>query len=71
MLVNIDHSLTTSQEYRAALANQPAHEQPPTHRENRSTHAPQDPLEPKMQGSLLLQSLLRLPEPHNQFVIDR
>lgn len=71
MLINTDHYLTAGQEYRAALTNQPAPEQPPTHHGNRSTHAPQDPLEPKIQGSVLLQSILRLPEPHNQFVIDR
>ncbi|KAF9448476.1 hypothetical protein P691DRAFT_800795 [Macrolepiota fuliginosa MF-IS2] len=29
-----------------------------------------DPLEPQIQGSLLLQSLLQLPEPHYQVVID-
>jgi nucleolar protein 9 len=30
-----------------------------------------NPMEPKVQGAILLQSLLRLPEPHNQIVITR
>ena len=30
-----------------------------------------DPMEAKTQGVILLQSLLRLAEPHNQIVIDR
>lgn len=30
-----------------------------------------DPLEPKTQGAILLQSMLRLGSPHNEIVIDR
>ncbi|KAI0921972.1 hypothetical protein AcW1_004190 [Taiwanofungus camphoratus] len=30
-----------------------------------------DPLEPKTQGALLLQAMLRLPVPHNELVLDR
>lgn len=30
-----------------------------------------DPLEPKIQGSLILQAMLTLPEPQNEVVLDR
>lgn len=30
-----------------------------------------DPLEPNMQGALLLQAILRLPSPHNEIVVSR
>ncbi|KAF8164318.1 armadillo-type protein [Pholiota molesta] len=61
-------------EYRAAVASQsskPA-DDPSSHHGNRHGHAPapQDPLEPKTQGSILLQSLLRLPEALNAFITD-
>lgn len=36
-----------------------------------SKEALADPVEPTIQGAVLLQSMLRLPEPHNQLVIRR
>ncbi|KAF8960207.1 hypothetical protein BDZ97DRAFT_1834525 [Flammula alnicola] len=59
-------------EYSAAVANHPTHKQPPSQQHNSHRQGPpiQDPLEPKTQGSVLLQSLLRLPQPLNQFFTD-
>lgn len=38
---------------------------------NKKNKHDDDPLAPKIQGAILLQSLLRLSSPHNQPVIDR
>ncbi|KAF8966518.1 armadillo-type protein [Flammula alnicola] len=54
---NYDQLLYT--EYSAAVANHPTHKQPPSQQHN--SHR---------QGSVLLQSLLRLPQPLNQFFTD-
>ncbi|GLB33404.1 putative ARM repeat-containing protein [Lyophyllum shimeji] len=58
------------QEYKAALtaeiASTPQHT--PFRRKGRQ-EASKTVLEPKIQGSVLLQSLLRLPDPHNQIVV--
>lgn len=65
-------SSTSVKDYRAAVANKAKHkEERPnaSHNKSQGTQAP-SPLEPKIQGSVLLQSLLKLPEPHNQFVTD-
>ena len=65
------------QEYREALANTEAKaSQANEERDNRPNKKrpprdAQDPLEPKIAGALLLQSLLKLPSPHNQIVLDR
>ncbi|KAF8075978.1 armadillo-type protein [Lyophyllum atratum] len=58
------------QEYKAALAAQPAStpQHIPSKRHGRQG-APSDMMEPKVQGSILLQSLLRLSDPHNQIVV--
>ncbi|KAF5320668.1 hypothetical protein D9619_001195 [Psilocybe cf. subviscida] len=57
-------------DYRAVVANKPDLAQPDaSHNRGHGAQAP-SPLEPKIQGSILLQSLLKLPEPHNQFVTD-
>lgn len=42
-----------------------------THGKRHDGSTTEDPLEPKVQGAVLLQSLLRLNEPNNQLVIDR
>ncbi|KAF8875333.1 armadillo-type protein [Gymnopilus junonius] len=41
-----------------------------SHHNGQQSRSSQGPLEPKIQGSLLIQSLLRLPSPHNQFALD-
>uniref|UniRef100_A0A8H7Y237 Nucleolar protein 9 n=1 Tax=Psilocybe cubensis TaxID=181762 RepID=A0A8H7Y237_PSICU len=41
-----------------------------SHQHHHKSRTVQDPLEPKIQGSVLMQSILRLPEGHNQFAID-
>ncbi|KAF9474932.1 hypothetical protein BDN70DRAFT_884318 [Pholiota conissans] len=68
-------ALLPIREYRAAISSQTStstDHQPPSHHGGRHAHAPaaQDPLEPKTQGSILLQSLLRLPESLNTFIND-
>ncbi|THH33801.1 hypothetical protein EUX98_g467 [Antrodiella citrinella] len=47
--------------------NQDSDQAPHGHRSQKKLD---DPLEPKTQGALLLQSLLSLPAPHNQVVVD-
>ncbi|KAA1466051.1 ARM repeat-containing protein [Dentipellis sp. KUC8613] len=69
--------LKTLQEYNdavAAAAKKAATAQPeepaePSKRRYRKD-TDEDPLEPKVAGALLLQSLLRLPDPHNQLVLS-
>lgn len=63
---------TFVKDYRAAVANKAKQEQEQpdaSHNQGRGAQA-HSPLEPKIQGSVLLQSLLKLPEPHNLFVTD-
>jgi hypothetical protein len=43
----------------------------PTHKKTIQHERMNNILEPRVQGAILLQSLLRLPEPHNQLVIAR
>ncbi|KAF9563347.1 ARM repeat-containing protein [Agrocybe pediades] len=57
-------------EYQAAIANGKTEKAAPQHHGSRHQPSVPGPLEPKIQGSTLLQALLRLPEPTNQFVID-
>lgn len=38
---------------------------------NQRKDSVEDPMTPKTQGALLLQSMLQLPAPHNQVVLDR
>jgi len=52
--------LQTLQDYKAAGATS----------KGEGRRAPNDPHEPKVQGAVLLQSLLRLPEPHYQLVTE-
>ncbi|GBE79200.1 Nucleolar protein [Sparassis crispa] len=63
----------TLEDYKAALTargEQPADaEKRPSGRRGRS-NVEEDPLEPKTQGAVLLQAMLRLPAPHNELVID-
>ncbi|KDR74394.1 hypothetical protein GALMADRAFT_250311 [Galerina marginata CBS 339.88] len=62
-------TLLSLSDYRTTLANRTPRDD--TSRQgSRQSRPSQDPLEAKIQGSILLQSLLRLPEPYNQFVID-
>ncbi|KLO15785.1 ARM repeat-containing protein [Schizopora paradoxa] len=59
--------LKTWEEYQSS--SRPSNADTPA--EGRSNyHKNEDVLEPTVQGSTLLQSLLRLPEPHNSLVID-
>ncbi|TFY55659.1 hypothetical protein EVG20_g9240 [Dentipellis fragilis] len=70
--------LKTLQEYQDAVATaakkaaaaQPEETAEPSRRRYRKD-TDEDPLEPKVAGALLLQSLLRLPDPHNQLVLSR
>ncbi|KAF8164817.1 armadillo-type protein [Crassisporium funariophilum] len=57
-------------DYKAAVASRSTQDKPPPTHHGRPELSASDPLEPKIQGSILLQSLLRLSEPHNQFVLD-
>ncbi|KAG6833595.1 hypothetical protein H0H87_004222 [Tephrocybe sp. NHM501043] len=60
------------QAYKASLNAKvdPGPQQPPHKQRGRpEAGAPSDPNGPKIQGSILLQSLLRLPAPHNEIVI--
>ncbi|CAA7270741.1 unnamed protein product [Cyclocybe aegerita] len=66
-------TLHTLPDYQAAIASKTCEEPnppPSSHHGRRHTQTTSHPLEQKVQGSLLLQSLLRLPEPNNQFIID-
>ncbi|KAJ3505135.1 hypothetical protein NLJ89_g7571 [Agrocybe chaxingu] len=66
-------TLLTLPDYRAAIASKTSDEPnlpPSSHHGKRHTQTASNILEPKVQGSILLQSLLRLPEPHNQLIID-
>ncbi|KAF5388249.1 hypothetical protein D9615_000027 [Tricholomella constricta] len=58
-------------EYKTALEANPssAPQNAPSKKYGRQG-APGDVVEPKIQGSILLQSLLRLPDPHNQIAIS-
>ncbi|EDR04892.1 uncharacterized protein LACBIDRAFT_303745 [Laccaria bicolor S238N-H82] len=62
------------QDYKTALASGPTHKKDEQQQQNYHRGRPQppsqSPLTPKIQGSVLLQSFLRLPEPHNQPVLD-
>ncbi|KJA16110.1 hypothetical protein HYPSUDRAFT_47764 [Hypholoma sublateritium FD-334 SS-4] len=59
-------------EYRAAITDREKYTaiQPPSHHGSRQAPQIADPLEPKTQGSILLQSLLRLPETLSSFITD-
>ncbi|TCD70472.1 Nucleolar protein 9 [Steccherinum ochraceum] len=58
------------QEYRLIQGKEETQDPGPSHGKQRSQKKAEDPSEPKTQGALLLQSLLSLPAPHNQAVID-
>ena len=64
--------LQTPKEYQAALAassqKREADAEAPHKRHHKDSEA--DPLEPKVAGALLLQSLLHLSSPHNDLVIS-
>jgi len=57
----------TFQEYKALMSQTTEAKKTP----DRANVKGRDPMEAKTQGVILLQSLLRLAEPHNQIVIDR
>ncbi|PPQ90881.1 hypothetical protein CVT25_007351, partial [Psilocybe cyanescens] len=59
-------------DYHTALAEKTKNDESASHSHSHhhKSRAVQDPLEPKIQGSVLMQSMLRLPEAYNQFVID-
>ncbi|TFK35011.1 armadillo-type protein [Crucibulum laeve] len=77
LLVSCVISLLPLQEYQLAVASR-SNESPKKEQSQQrygygrsgGPSPPCDPLEPKIQGSILLQSILRLPAPHNQIVID-
>ena len=78
--LSVNHEVYLMQEYRDALASSKATGreddatvQCVTQGSRRNTNEVQhrDPLEPTTQGSLLLQSTLRLQQPHNDIVLER
>ncbi|KIK07666.1 hypothetical protein K443DRAFT_673245 [Laccaria amethystina LaAM-08-1] len=73
LLVPCVLTLLPLQDYKTALASGPPNhqdEQQQNYHRGRPLPPSQSPLTPKIQGSVLLQSFLRLPEPHNQPVLD-
>ena len=70
-------SLISFQEYRKLLASRNSEAQLPETetseppRKRSKNAASEDPLEPKTQGAVLLQSMLRLSAPHNDVVVKR
>ncbi|OBZ71991.1 Nucleolar protein 9 [Grifola frondosa] len=66
--------LKTLPDYKVALSSRDPEVKGKTedesHKKRRKTDVDEDPLEPKTQGAVLLQSLLRLPAPHSQVVLN-
>ncbi|KAG5634358.1 hypothetical protein H0H81_002263 [Sphagnurus paluster] len=64
-----DYSLLVPCEYKAALGSEPPAQQYNPSQKGGRPGPSSEVMEPKIQGSVLLQSLLRLPAPYNQIVI--
>ncbi|RPD62032.1 ARM repeat-containing protein [Lentinus tigrinus ALCF2SS1-7] len=58
------------QDYQRALASAGQDEEKDAEEPHHKRRKTDDPLEPKTQGAVLLQSMLRLPSPHNDIVLD-
>ncbi len=59
------------QDYQRALASTGHDEEKANEDPRHKRRKTDDPLEPKTQGAVLLQSMLRMPSPHNDVVLDR
>ncbi|PPR04002.1 hypothetical protein CVT24_010495 [Panaeolus cyanescens] len=72
LLVPCVLTLLPVEDYRYHLSNasQAKEPAPQQHSGRRQNHTAPDPLSPKIQGSLLIQSILKLPEPHNGFIAE-
>ncbi|KAI0721971.1 armadillo-type protein [Cerioporus squamosus] len=57
-------------DYQRALTSAGQDEEKETEEPRHKRRKTDDPLEPKTQGAILLQSMLRLPSPHNEAVLD-